>query len=245
MPDSWDPMDCSPPGSSGIFPGKNTGVGCHILFQGILQTQGLNLCLLGCKHTFLPSELPGKPLCNDSNKTKQNKKPHETWLRPFRLKFSLNLFPMSLSCHFTNATVPSKNCMETIPFTLHLFPLYFPFMIDLSWATCEVEKTQQNKTPVALEHFLPTELNSEGCETFRKGWCHEPSALLGQTGYPHLRWAGVPGFDSNLAPVAMFRIEHQTTYEDGIDELQKLHAQFIRTLTITCHCNVLNPPSVC
>ena len=39
-----DSLDCSPPGSSvyGIFPGKNTGVGCHFLFQEILLTQGLN-----------------------------------------------------------------------------------------------------------------------------------------------------------------------------------------------------------
>ena len=31
----FDPLDCSPPGSSvhGIFPGKNTGVGCHFLLQ--------------------------------------------------------------------------------------------------------------------------------------------------------------------------------------------------------------------
>ena len=30
-----DPMDCGPPGSfvCGIFPGKNTGVGCHFLLQ--------------------------------------------------------------------------------------------------------------------------------------------------------------------------------------------------------------------
>ena len=28
------------------FPGKNTGVGCHSLFQGIFPTQGSNLCLL-------------------------------------------------------------------------------------------------------------------------------------------------------------------------------------------------------
>ena len=35
-------MDCSPPGSSvhGIFPGKNTGVDCHFLLQGIFLTQG-------------------------------------------------------------------------------------------------------------------------------------------------------------------------------------------------------------
>ena len=40
-----DPMDCSPSGSSihGIFQDKNTGVGWHILLQGIFLTQGSNL----------------------------------------------------------------------------------------------------------------------------------------------------------------------------------------------------------
>ena len=34
-----DPMDCSPPGSfvHGDSPGKNTGVSCHDLLQGIFQ----------------------------------------------------------------------------------------------------------------------------------------------------------------------------------------------------------------
>ena len=31
------------------FPGKNTGVGCHSLLQGIFLTQGLNLGLLRCR----------------------------------------------------------------------------------------------------------------------------------------------------------------------------------------------------
>ena len=31
------------------FPGKNTGVGCHALFQGIFLTQGLNPRLLHCR----------------------------------------------------------------------------------------------------------------------------------------------------------------------------------------------------
>ena len=46
-----DPMDCSPPGSSihGIFPGKNTGVGCHFLLQEIFLTQGLNPGLPHCR----------------------------------------------------------------------------------------------------------------------------------------------------------------------------------------------------
>ena len=45
-------MDCSPPASSvhGDSPGKNTGVGCHVLLQGIFLTQGLNLRLLSLLH---------------------------------------------------------------------------------------------------------------------------------------------------------------------------------------------------
>ena len=34
-PTLCDPMDCSPPGSS--VPGKNTGMGCHLLLQGLLH----------------------------------------------------------------------------------------------------------------------------------------------------------------------------------------------------------------
>ena len=46
-----DPMDCSPPGSSvhGDSPGKNTGVGCHALLQGIVPIQGSNPHLLYCR----------------------------------------------------------------------------------------------------------------------------------------------------------------------------------------------------
>ena len=49
-------MDCSPPGFSlsGIFPGKNTGVGCYFLLQGIFLTQGSNLSLLHWQVDSLP-----------------------------------------------------------------------------------------------------------------------------------------------------------------------------------------------
>ena len=66
-PSLWDPMDCSPPGSSvhGDSPGKNTGVGCHALLQGIFLTQGSNCHLLqppspALAGTFLPLAPPGK-----------------------------------------------------------------------------------------------------------------------------------------------------------------------------------------
>ena len=47
-----DPMDSSPAGSSvlGDSPGKNTGVGCRALLQGIFWTQGSNLCLSHLLH---------------------------------------------------------------------------------------------------------------------------------------------------------------------------------------------------
>ena len=47
-PTLCDPMDCSPPRLLCPWnsPGKNTGVGCHSLLQGIFPTQESNLCLL-------------------------------------------------------------------------------------------------------------------------------------------------------------------------------------------------------
>ena len=61
-----DLVDCSPPGSSvhGDSPGKNNGVGCHALLQGIFPTQGSNPCLLCVLHwqaSSLPPVPPGKP----------------------------------------------------------------------------------------------------------------------------------------------------------------------------------------
>ena len=61
-----DPMDYSLPGSSvqGDSPGKNTGMGCLALLQGIFPTQGSNLHLLHLLHWqvgSLPLEPPRTP----------------------------------------------------------------------------------------------------------------------------------------------------------------------------------------
>ena len=63
-PTLCDSMDYSPPGSSahGIFPGKNTGVGCHFLLQEIFPTQGLNLGLLHCRQTLYHLSHQGNPV---------------------------------------------------------------------------------------------------------------------------------------------------------------------------------------
>ena len=66
-PSLCDPMSCSLTGSSvhGNSPGKNTGVGCHALLQGVFPTQGSNPCLSCLLHWqawSLPLEPPGRDM---------------------------------------------------------------------------------------------------------------------------------------------------------------------------------------
>ena len=51
------------PGSSvhGDVPGKNTGVGCHFLLQGIVSTQESNLGLLHCRQILYQLSYQGSP----------------------------------------------------------------------------------------------------------------------------------------------------------------------------------------
>ena len=43
------------------FPGKNTGMGCHFLLQGIFPTQGLNSGLLHCRQILYQLSYKGSP----------------------------------------------------------------------------------------------------------------------------------------------------------------------------------------
>ena len=58
-----NPMDYSLSGSSvhGDSPGKNTGVGCHFLLQGIFPTQGSNPGLLHCRQVPYHLSHQGSP----------------------------------------------------------------------------------------------------------------------------------------------------------------------------------------
>ena len=62
-PTLCDPIDCSQPGSPvhGDCPGKNTGVGCHALLQGILPTQRLNPGLPHCRQILNCLSHQGSP----------------------------------------------------------------------------------------------------------------------------------------------------------------------------------------
>ena len=62
-PTLCDPMDGGLPDSSvhGDSPGKNTGVGCHALLQGIFPTQGLNPGLPHCRWILYCLSHQGSP----------------------------------------------------------------------------------------------------------------------------------------------------------------------------------------
>ena len=49
LSDSLQPHGLWPTRILWNFPGKHTGVGCHVLLQGIVLTQESNLYLLHCK----------------------------------------------------------------------------------------------------------------------------------------------------------------------------------------------------
>ena len=84
MSDSWPPFRRSPPGCPWNFPGKNTGVGCHFLLQGIFLTQGSNplfLCLLHCGDS-LPAEPLGEAPKSTILQSKKREKNQELALSP-------------------------------------------------------------------------------------------------------------------------------------------------------------------
>ena len=72
-----NPMGCDLPSSScpWDFPGKNTGVGCHFLLQGIFLTQEFNphLCISCITGEFFTTELLGSPLVLGYHLSNHNK----------------------------------------------------------------------------------------------------------------------------------------------------------------------------
>ena len=111
-----DPVDCSPPGSSvhGDSPGRNTGVGCHALLQGIFPTQGSNPGLPHCRQILyhqshvaglifhpkftLPLNLEIKSWVRGSEGKNDFKLQTCTFFSPFEFKFSTPIWSMPSLC---------------------------------------------------------------------------------------------------------------------------------------------------
>ena len=87
-PTLCDSMDCSPPGLClWVFPGKNPGVDCHFLLQGIFLTQGLNpnpLHLLRWQVDSLRLSHLGRPIFHTRPNQKEPKcPPTGEWINKF------------------------------------------------------------------------------------------------------------------------------------------------------------------
>ena len=119
-------MDCSPPDflCPQDFSGKNTGVGCHFLLQGIFPTYGLNPCLLHWRAYSLPVSHLGSPFPSIRNSKSviqfqgafksrmgEYKGNGGSWIPPFRYSNSMGLGLGSQRCIFAGFTVD----FETAP----------------------------------------------------------------------------------------------------------------------------------
>ena len=95
------------------FPGKNIGVGCRALLQGIFPTQGSSLHLLRLLHWHtgsFPLAWPGKPkflriipnspLSHHYQKKRERERClKKKWRNPKKVCLWVNITPMSISWH--------------------------------------------------------------------------------------------------------------------------------------------------
>ena len=84
------------------FPGKNTGVGCSALLQGIFPTQGSNPGLLHCRQMLYPLSHQGSPIiCR----------------RRLSLIYQVLLIQCSLGVRLGRLSLPSTLCSTGSVFT--------------------------------------------------------------------------------------------------------------------------------
>ena len=125
-------MDCSPPGSSvhGDSPGKNTGVGCHDLLQGIFPTQGLDPGLLHCRQILYHLSHQESPtMIHRINSVQFSHSVVSDSLRPHESQHARtpcpsptpgvhsDLRPLSWWCHpaISSSVVPFSSCPQSLP----------------------------------------------------------------------------------------------------------------------------------
>ena len=117
--------------------GKNTGVGCHSLFQGIIPAQESNPGLFHCRQT-VPSGPPGKTFKSKVNtklsKTKEEMGPN---FRPGLLRFGKASKIIGNRCVLTTCIIAYEQSVhpECVLTTYIAFPIP---RIQIMSKTCEV-----------------------------------------------------------------------------------------------------------
>ena len=149
-------MVCSPPGSSvhGDSPGKNTGVGCHALLQGIFPTQGSNPGLPQYRQILNHLSYWGNPRILEwvaypfdsgyfwpRNQTWSSLPAELPW-KPHLLIYLPIYWKLWLHIHITNSN-PSTELIYSFPYlhlssaqTTRLHYLYFICSFDQPYCIC-------------------------------------------------------------------------------------------------------------
>ena len=168
-----DHMDCSLPGSSvhGDSPGKNTGVSCHALLQGILPTQGLNPGLPHCRQILYHLSHQRSPIwyfssANFSRSVVSNSlRPHELQharpLCPSPIPgVHSNSCPSSQWCHpaISSSVIPFSSCPQSLPAS-EPFPMSQLFTwggqrIGVSVSASVLPKNTQDWSPLGWTSWI-------------------------------------------------------------------------------------------
>jgi hypothetical protein len=135
-----------------IFPGKSTGVGCHLLLQGIFPTRGLNLALV--VRFFIP-ENPMNSYSPLSSKTQNNPGKPSLTLMSSCIGFCYSSCHTSVIGHkFLSCLSPSlwlwpvHSLILCFPFSLNLFESpYSTYKPISSWKSIDYLATASSKVP--------------------------------------------------------------------------------------------------
>ena len=131
----WDPVDIARQASLSMrFPGKNTGVGCHVVLQGIFPTQGWNLCLLlflHCRNNGSISSYRGRETWQDAHqcwplfRMEGSQRPWLTWKGlSSNPKYSWSLNNDRVNLAFVSTVLPHPQIQPTMDSgALQYFPL--------------------------------------------------------------------------------------------------------------------------
>ena len=136
------------------FPGRNTGVGCHFLLQGIFPTQGLNPCLLCCRQICYHLSHQGSPLLFVSVQFSHSVVSDS--LQPHGLQHARLPCLLPTPGAYSNSCPSSQWCHPTISFSVNPFSCLQSFPASGSFLLSQFFASGgQNNRASALASVLP------------------------------------------------------------------------------------------
>ena len=141
------------------FPGKNTGVGCRFLLQGIFPTQGLNPGLPHCRQTLHPLSHKGSPTVDVPLPNKNPTASQISRIRPKEWLESSHPFFASALQYMSRAMV-TKICDQTWT-SWPLLCVGWIVKVALTWqCCCKIFKFKSKGVHLSKNHHYYCHLSS-------------------------------------------------------------------------------------